>query len=580
MLAAIRLQYPQSLPWVTVLIAFFAVGVFMAYSAQLRRVPPRLRWLLPAVRLLAASAIALSILRPVVTRQRSATERAPVIILFDNSKSMSVIDAAPAELVGIAEAMAKLPTGAGDQQTEALQNECDLLSIRADDVFRCRAELDYARLAGRGQETAQQRLDQAIDELRTTASKASAYASDILGSPTAQGSTSATQPRGPTSRASAPEGLALERLLALLARLPTATDLQNWLDHLRDRARRAAVLAEQVRTAHDAELYLTDPQVRSACQPLLNLSRLRLAESVAFDPAAGLIGKIGPAVQALGISDRVSPISARLGDEPTLVADGSLSNITGGIKAVLDSLGASPPRAVILFSDGRQTGADVDLTAALQGVPIFTVDTATRSGIRDQTIVLAALPSVAAAGEVIPVKAEVRGFGCNGVSSKLTITGGGAADSRTITYTDDRPITFVFTRRFDSAGVFPIRLELSPVTSELSYDNNTVERWVRIQPPGAGNAVKNPPPATRPVLETEMQDLTGDEPALRRLAERSGGQFFRLDQLGLLATRVSDLHDDITRPVEMPLWDGSYLVCVVIGCLTVEWGLRKRWGLA
>ena len=369
MIAALHLQYSQSLPWVILLLSGLILIIVFTYPAQIRQIAPAKRWILPALRILAVSAIALSILRPVVTRQRISTERAPVVILFDNSRSMSVIDSAraPAELVGIAAALGKLPPETRDKEIQSVQTDCDLLSTKADDVARSRAELDYARLSGRGQDVAEARLAQAIADLQAIARDASSKASASM------------------------KNSSLERTLAYLAQGPAGTDKQNWLDRLRDRARSAAAAAEQARIARDADLFRSNQNVREECKPLQLLSRLQLTEEVVFDSAGGLLTRLGAetAVLGFGISDQVTPISmSRYEPEyQPLTAQGSFSNLTGGVRAVLDSLGTPPPRAVVLFSDGRQTGEDTESPSAIsQGVPIFTVGAASRSGIRDLTI--------------------------------------------------------------------------------------------------------------------------------------------------------------------------------------------------
>lgn len=561
MIASLQLQYAQSLPWVILLLAGLSLLILFTYRAQVRQLPPAKRWILPALRILAVSAVAMSILRPVVTRQRVSGERAPVVILLDDSRSMSVIDSArnPAELVGIAATLGKLPPDTRDKQLQAIGTECDLLSTRADDVARARSELDYARLSGRGEETARTRLDQAIADLQVTARSASSRISASM------------------------KNSSLERTLAYLSQAPAGSERQNWLDHVRERARGAAASAEQMRFSRDAELFRSNPQVREACQPLQTLDRLQLSESAVFDVGGGLLARLGAGTSVLGygISDAVTPIPVASTEPPSLSADGSISNLTGGVRAVLDSLAVSPPRAVVLFSDGRQTGADPDTTAvAVHGVPVFTVDIASRSGIKDLTIENAFVPANAMVGETVSLRAEIRAPGFTGTTTTLTITGGGPDETRPITFTDDRPVSVQFNRRFTSAGVGHLALELGSVPGEMAYDNNHIDRWITVAPRSATRPADMARPATRPAIETEMADLTGDEGFLRRLAEATGGQFFRLDQLDLLAGKINQIHDDVNRPVEIPLWDGPYVLALVLGCLAAEWGLRKRFGLA
>ena len=77
-----------------------------------------------------------------------------------------------------------------------------------------------------------------------------------------------------------------------------------------------------------------------------------------------------------------------------------------------------------------------------------------------------------------------------------------------------------------------------------------------------------------------MADVSGDHELLRRLAEQSGGEFFTLDQVGRLPERLGTLTEERMRSVELPLWHSPVLFALVVGCLSAEWALRKRVGLA
>jgi hypothetical protein len=84
-----------------------------------------------------------------------------------------------------------------------------------------------------------------------------------------------------------------------------------------------------------------------------------------------------------------------------------------------------------------------------------------------------------------------------------------------------------------------------------------------------------------PSYEPELQDVSPDYDRLRHLADATGGQTLRIDQVGQIPERLAGAAAD-NRPVvsELPLWDSPYLFLFVLGCLGVEWGLRKRFGLA
>jgi len=61
----------------------------------------------------------------------------------------------------------------------------------------------------------------------------------------------------------------------------------------------------------------------------------------------------------------------------------------------------------------------------------------------------------------------------------------------------------------------------------------------------------------------------------------TGGQTLRIDQVGQIPERLAAAAAD-NRPAvnELPLWDSPWLFLFVVACLGVEWGLRKRFGLA
>ena len=80
--------------------------------------------------------------------------------------------------------------------------------------------------------------------------------------------------------------------------------------------------------------------------------------------------------------------------------------------------------------------------------------------------------------------------------------------------------------------------------------------------------------------EAELADLSGDPEMLRKLAQASGGEFLTLDQVDRLPERLSTAGNARSRFAEISLWDGKFLFILVVGCFGIEWGLRKRLGLA
>jgi hypothetical protein len=80
--------------------------------------------------------------------------------------------------------------------------------------------------------------------------------------------------------------------------------------------------------------------------------------------------------------------------------------------------------------------------------------------------------------------------------------------------------------------------------------------------------------------EQEMRDVSGDANSLQNIVGPQG-QVLNLSDLPSVPRRLAELQD-ATRPkfAEVRLWDSPYLFLFVLGCLGLEWGLRKRGGLS
>jgi len=83
-----------------------------------------------------------------------------------------------------------------------------------------------------------------------------------------------------------------------------------------------------------------------------------------------------------------------------------------------------------------------------------------------------------------------------------------------------------------------------------------------------------------PELDREQMDPRADRPLLEYLARQTGGAV-------LEPTTLANLHQVLAlepRTLESaqrtPLWDRWWCLGIIAGCLTVEWLLRKRAGLA
>src|SRR5205085_4676002 len=95
-----------------------AGGAALFYGQQARALSLPWRWILPTLRVAALVALAISLLRPVITRAKSTQEQGTVLVLFDRSMSMSAVDRSLADapergrvvgqLVALADGLGKL----------------------------------------------------------------------------------------------------------------------------------------------------------------------------------------------------------------------------------------------------------------------------------------------------------------------------------------------------------------------------------------------------------------------------------------------------------------------------------------
>jgi hypothetical protein len=79
--------------------------------------------------------------------------------------------------------------------------------------------------------------------------------------------------------------------------------------------------------------------------------------------------------------------------------------------------------------------------------------------------------------------------------------------------------------------------------------------------------------------EAEMSDVSPDAASLRRIVG-ARGDVLELTELALLPQRFKESAAPEPQFREVRLWDSPYLFLLVLGCLGVEWAVRKRVGLA
>jgi hypothetical protein len=66
-----------------------------------------------------------------------------------------------------------------------------------------------------------------------------------------------------------------------------------------------------------------------------------------------------------------------------------------------------------------------------------------------------------------------------------------------------------------------------------------------------------------------------NEALLRRLATISGGEFFPLEEIDSVPSRMSQIRESIVTEVEDDLWDSPALLAIFALLVILEWSLRK-----
>lgn len=458
-------------------VAVMAVmAVLWLYPSQVRQLRGPWRWGLPALRAAAVLALAGSLLKPSVLRPKTMDERPAVIVLVDNSRSMSVTDNArtPAQLVALAGGLGRLPREARSRPAAAVEAGLAGAAATVDEAARAHGDWEYARVSGRGVEAARRRVANAMARVVEAADRLVADV-DSAADPAVRGALTALrdaaqQARGTDNAAPGP-GDALRRKLA--------------------DARAAAARAQ---AAADDRLYQTSEPVRVACRELSGLSRFQLAAHALLRPDIGLLARVGSRANVVGftVSDGLSPLSLdSAGDaaaaSPALRAapDGRASELAGAARAAVDRVGAREVAAVVFISDGRQVGGGDTVTAGLSasGVPVFTVAAGPAGAVRDLSFAAVSLPATAFLGESITVRAEIRSLGLKAFTTDLSAAAGSDAPPVTRRVTGAQgPVRAAgeFELRIDRAGAQRITLAAKPAEGEAVVENNQVSRWVKV----------------------------------------------------------------------------------------------------
>ncbi len=453
----------QSLRWLPVAVVSAAVaiaGTWWLYRRQVRLRSRGLRWALPLIRAMALVALAIALIKPVILRARTEAELGAILVLIDRSASMDVNDPGrtPAQRIALAGGLKLLPDSAASLKPQITQNDVEQFRTLGDRVTRASSELDYARLADRGVQTAQQRLTEVIADL-------SAMATQVAARVQAHGK----HPKLP------------QRVQALIP--PAVPALRDqWLRDLPNRIERLASAANESENVVAEKLYQSSPDVRAACDRVDSLSRLELAKLAvrqSFEPKA---------ISVQGFASTVTPIildpgATTLPANPSTIDPSSIgSDINGAVLAALRKYPPGGVRAVVLLSDGRQVGSETTveaLTAQVGDVHVYTVRMAKSSAPRDVSISRIVVPSRAYVRETLACRVYVRNNGIRG-EVPVHVTIGQTTQTKSVKINEDGTTSAEFTQKLDQPGPLRVSASIAAQPAEVVTANNSAERWVSV----------------------------------------------------------------------------------------------------
>ena len=117
---------------------------------------------------------------------------------------------------------------------------------------------------------------------------------------------------------------------------------------------------------------------------------------------------------------------------------------------------------------------------------------------------------------------------------------------------------FTSTFRPERAGLYHVRAEAGRAGSPLGGS----DRWIYV---GGG--------------DREFADPRLNEGFLRRAARESGGRYVRAADAARLMAWLQEAARQNRAPVPDDLWDKPWVLGLLVLLLSLEWGLRRRWGL-
>lgn len=127
------------------------------------------------------------------------------------------------------------------------------------------------------------------------------------------------------------------------------------------------------------------------------------------------------------------------------------------------------------------------------------------------------------------------------------------------------------------------RLTPTGAAAEFRQTLEPGDYWVRVKALKDGQAI-GMGAISRFIVDPrdlELDQPNADYELLRQIAEITGGQVIRSEELPGFLERLAQLkREDLSRVTVTPLWDNPWVLLLFVALLTAEWALRRKWGLA
>jgi uncharacterized membrane protein len=172
------------------------------------------------------------------------------------------------------------------------------------------------------------------------------------------------------------------------------------------------------------------------------------------------------------------------------------------------------------------------------------------------------IPDTSEPGEPIEVTVDPRDAGFAPVPDaqvEATLTSpGGETAPLALHSSSGGPGRFAASITPERPGLYRVHAEARRGQAQLGAS----DRWIYI----GGN-------------DREFADPRLNEGVLRRLARESGGRYVQASEASRVVSWLEEAVPETAEPERRDLWHAPWAILLVIGLLSAEWTLRRRWGL-